>query len=134
MIMQLSSLSIQDIIAFGLKHEKARVEAASYNIAIANVALPNKNAASVLQVKTHPTFLNDIKNNVYLDTVSNYQTKSSYEPSHPLADSSGMVFYPEINTATEMATLVSASRAYDANIRIFNSIKDMTAKAYEIGK
>lgn len=33
-----------------------------------------------------------------------------------------------------MATLVSASRAYDANIRIFNTIKDMTTKAYEIGK
>ena len=76
MIMQLSSLSIQDIIAFGLKHEKARVEAASYNIAIANVALPNKNAASVLQVKTHPTFLNDIKNNVYLDSITDYKTKS----------------------------------------------------------
>ena len=132
--MQLSNLSIQDVIAFGLKHEKARVEAASYNIAIANVALPNKNSASVLQVKTHPTFLNDIKNSIYLDTVSNYKTKSIYEPSHPLADNNGMVFYPEVNTATEMATLVSASRAYDANIRIFNSIKDMTAKAYEIGK
>lgn len=132
--MQLSNLSIQDVIAFGLKHEKARVEAASYNIAIANVALPNKDSASVLQVKTHPTFLNDIKNSVYLDAVSNYKTKSTYEPSHPLADNNGMVFYPEVNTATEMATLVSASRAYDANIRIFNSIKDMTAKAYEIGK
>lgn len=132
--MQLSNLSIQDVIAFGLKHEKARVEAASYNIAIANVALPNKNVTSVLQVKTHPTFLNDIKNNVYLDSITDYKTKSIYEPGHPLADSSGMVLYPEINTATEMATLVSASRAYDANIRIFNSIKDMTAKAYEIGK
>lgn len=132
--MQLSNLSIQDVIAFGLKYEKARVEASSYNIAIANVALPNKNVTSVLQVKTHPTFLNDIKNNVYLDSITDYKTKSIYEPGHPLADSSGMVLYPEINTATEMATLVSASRAYDANIRIFNSIKDMTAKAYEIGK
>ncbi|MHA3061124.1 flagellar basal body rod protein FlgC [Acinetobacter sp. ANC 4636] len=132
--MQLSNLSIQDVIAFGLKYEKARVEAASYNIAIANVALPNKNTAAVLQVKTHPTFLNDVKNSIYLDTVSNSKTKSVYEPSHPLADSNGMVFYPAVNTATEMATLVSASRAYDANIRIFNSIKDMTAKAYEIGK
>lgn len=132
--MQLSNLSIQDVIAFGLKHEKARLEAASYNIAIANVALPNKNAAAILQVKTHPTFLNDIKNSIYLDTVSNYKTKSIYEPNHPLADNNGIVFYPEVNTATEMATLVSASRAYDANIRIFNSIKDMTAKAYEIGK
>lgn len=133
--MQLSTnVSIQDVIAFGLKYEKARVEAASYNIAIANVALPNRDASSVLQVRTHPNFLNDIKNNVYLDNVDNYKTRGAYEPNHPLADNKGMVFYPEINTATEMATLVSASRAYDANIRIFNSIKDMTAKAYEIGK
>lgn len=133
--MQLSvNMSIQDVIAFGLKYEKARVEAASYNIAIANVALPHKDASSVVQVKTNFNFLNDIKNNVYLDNAVNSKTRSAYEPNHPLADNRGMVLYPEINTATEMATLVSASRAYDANIRIFNSIKDMTTKAYEIGK
>ncbi|MDR7016418.1 flagellar basal body rod C-terminal domain-containing protein [Acinetobacter sp. 3657] len=132
--MQFANLSVQDVISFGLRHEKARVEAASYNIAIANVALPNKNTASVLQVKTHANFLSDIKNSVYLNNVSDYKTKSVYEPGHPLADIRGMVIYPEIDTATEMATLVSASRAYDANVRIFNSIKDMTAKAYEIGK
>lgn len=133
--MQLSSnLSIQDIVSFGLKHEKARVEAASYNIAIANVALPNKNANSVLHVKTNLSFLNDLQNSIHIESTPDANTKSVYEPNHPLADKRGMVFYPEVNTATEMATLVSASRAYDANIRIFNTIKDMTTKAYEIGK
>ncbi|ENX48358.1 MULTISPECIES: flagellar basal body rod C-terminal domain-containing protein [Acinetobacter] len=129
-----SNLSIQDIVSFGLKHEKARVEAASYNMAIANVALPNKKANSVLHVKTNLSFLNDIQNSIHIESIPNANTKSVYEPSHPLADKMGMVFYPEVNTATEMATLVSASRAYDANIRIFNTIKDMTTKAYEIGK
>jgi len=129
-----SNLSIQDIVSFGLKHEKARVEAASYNMAIANVALPNKNANSVLHVKTNLSFLNDIQNSIHIESIPNTNTKSVYEPNHPLADKMGMVFYPEVNTATEMATLVSASRAYDANIRIFNTIKDMTTKAYEIGK
>jgi len=129
-----SNLSIQDIVSFGLKHEKARVEAASYNMAIANVALPNKNANSVLHVKTNLSFLNDIQNSIHIESIPNVNNKSVYEPGHPLADKMGMVFYPEVNTATEMATLVSASRAYDANIRIFNTIKDMTTKAYEIGK
>lgn len=133
--MQLSSnLSIQDIVSFGLRHEKARVEAASYNIAMANVALPNKNANSLLHVKTNLSFLNDIQNSIQVENIQGAKTKSVYEPNHPLADKNGMVFYPEVNTATEMATLVSASRAYDANIRIFNAIKDMTTKAYEIGK
>jgi flagellar basal-body rod protein FlgC len=132
--MQLSDMSVQDIVAFGLKYEKARVEAASYNIAMANVAVPNKQSASMAQVTTPASFLDVVRNNVALSKTQDIKTRTAYEPNHPLADSRGMVVYPQVDTATEMATLVSANRAYEANIRVFNSIKDMTAKAYEIGK
>ncbi|MEA1917208.1 MAG: flagellar basal body rod protein FlgC [Campylobacterota bacterium] len=52
-----------------------------------------------------------------------------YEPSHPDADSKGYVAYPNINPVVEMADLVEATRAYQANVAAFQSSKEMAAKA-----
>ena len=38
------------------------------------------------------------------------------EPGHPDADANGMVAYPNVNTVMEMADLITALRAYEANI------------------
>ena len=46
----------------------------------------------------------------------------------------GMERYPKLDAAREMATMVSATRAYEANIRAYNSLRAMTLKAFEIGK
>lgn len=48
-----------------------------------------------------------------------------YEPSHPDADSNGYVAYPNINPVIEMADLVEATRAYQANVAAFESAKNM---------
>lgn len=56
-----------------------------------------------------------------------------YEPSHPDADSKGFVSYPGINTVHEMVTMISATRAYEANVAALNAAKVMALKALEIG-
>ena len=55
-----------------------------------------------------------------------------YEPSHPDANADGFVEYPNVNVAVEMINLVSAQRAYDANIAVFASDRRMKQKALEI--
>ena len=131
--MQINDVSIQDLISFGLRYEKARAESASYKISVSNVAISSSDLKNIKEYSSKEYFLNSIIGQN--SAISNkFETKKVYEPNHPLADSKGMVVYPKIDTATEMATLISANRAYEANIRIFNTIKDMTAKAYEIGK
>lgn len=58
-----------------------------------------------------------------------------YEPSHPLADpNTGYVAYPNINVANEMVSMISATRAYEANVTALNAAKDMALKALEIGR
>jgi flagellar basal-body rod protein FlgC len=56
-----------------------------------------------------------------------------YEPSHPDADSKGFVAYPGVNTVNEMVNLISATRAYEANVAALNAAKVMALKALEIG-
>ena len=58
--------------------------------------------------------------------------KKIYEPNHPDADEEGFVTYPEINVVTEMLELISASRAYEANITVMNATKNLAKRSLEI--
>lgn len=60
--------------------------------------------------------------------------KRMYEPGHPDADENGYVLMPNIDIATEMANMISSTRAYEANITALNGTKGMALKALEIGK
>lgn len=55
-----------------------------------------------------------------------------YDPSHPQADAAGYVAYPDINMVEEMVNLISAGRAYEANITAFNMSKDMYQAALDM--
>ncbi len=57
-----------------------------------------------------------------------------YDPSHPDADENGYVFYPNVNTVTEMTNLIDATRAYEANTTAFNASKSMVQAALKIGE
>ncbi len=52
-----------------------------------------------------------------------------YDPSHPDANSEGYVAYPNVNPVVEMADLIEATRAYQANVSAFQSAKNMATNA-----
>jgi flagellar basal-body rod protein FlgC len=52
---------------------------------------------------------------------------------HPYADSHGYVRYAGVDTAAEMVTMMSAIRAYEANVAAMNTTRQMVLKALEIG-
>lgn len=60
--------------------------------------------------------------------------KMVYEPDHPDANEQGYVEYPNINVVAEMTDMISATRAYEANITATQAIKNMAVKALEIGR
>ena len=55
-----------------------------------------------------------------------------YEPNHPDANEQGYVAYPNINPVVEMADLVEATRAYQANVAAIQSAKSMATSAIEM--
>ncbi len=58
-----------------------------------------------------------------------------YDPAHPDADpQTGMVAYPNVDIATEMTDLLSATRAYEANVTVFNAAKQMAQKSLDLGR
>lgn len=60
--------------------------------------------------------------------------KLVYNPTHPDADENGYVHMPNVDVAKEMVDMISASRAYEANVTAINATKAMFVKALEIGK
>lgn len=61
--------------------------------------------------------------------------KRVYNPGHPDADpATGYVLMPNIEPVIEMVDLMTATRAYEANINALNSAKQMQQKALEIGR
>lgn len=57
-----------------------------------------------------------------------------FEPEHPDADAAGYVAYPNINIVQEMVDMITATRAYEANVTALNASKSMFLKALEIGR
>jgi flagellar basal-body rod protein FlgC len=57
-----------------------------------------------------------------------------YEPSHPDADKNGFVALPNVDSAEEMVDMVSAARAYQANLTAIGLIRDMVQKALDLGR
>jgi flagellar basal-body rod protein FlgC len=59
--------------------------------------------------------------------------KVVYDPSNPDAVN-GYVQMPNVDIATEMVDMVSAARAYEANVTAFDASKQMAAAAISLGK
>ena len=58
--------------------------------------------------------------------------KQVYDPSHPDADANGYVQMPNVDSVAEMVDLISAQRAYEANVTAMQAAKQMFSKTLEL--
>ena len=56
------------------------------------------------------------------------------DPSHPHANGDGYVEMPNVNPTKEMADLITAMRAYDANLRVQQSFVQMAERALRLAQ
>jgi len=57
-----------------------------------------------------------------------------YDPNHPDADGQGYVAMPNVNVVEEMADMINATRAYEANVTAVQAAKSMAMKTLDIGR
>ncbi|EHL30353.1 flagellar basal body rod protein FlgC [Legionella drancourtii] len=132
---------IYAIASQGMNAEKLRVDVVANNIA--NQHSLQKADGSLFQasqvVTTAKSFaeLVDKPQEMGIDSVEvvpeNLPPSKVYQPGHPAADKQGYVNYPGVSTIDEMTTLLRASRAYEANIKIINSAHSLYLQALSIG-
>ena len=56
-----------------------------------------------------------------------------YDPGHALADAEGFVFGSNVNAIEEMANMISASRAYQNNVEVLNTSRDLLLRVLSLG-
>ncbi len=137
--------------ASGLTAERLRMDVISNNIANVNTTVtengtPFRRKMVTFQERTTTDFV--VPMNISSDdnretgngvrvvgiTEDNSPFKYVYDPSHPQANKDGYVEMPNINIVSEMTDMITATRAYEANVNIINSAKGMAQAALNIGK
>ncbi|AST58987.1 flagellar basal body rod protein FlgC [Thermoanaerobacterium thermosaccharolyticum] len=141
-----------DISATGLTAERLRMDVISQNIANVDTTRissggPYRRKLVVLKEIDNQNSFSDMLNTAkgiqavgngveVVSIVDDNKTPLNrvYDPGNPDADSTGYVNYPNVNIVSEMVDMISATRAYEANVTAVNSAKSMIEKALEIGK
>jgi flagellar basal-body rod protein FlgC len=57
-----------------------------------------------------------------------------FEPNNPQANKEGFVFMTDVNPIEEMTNMIATSKAYEANVQIMNTTKDLLMKSLELIK
>lgn len=122
-----------------LNAEKIRMDVVAQNIANAHTTKDVDGKAYQRRVVTFETMLNgdgSMSDGVKIGRIANDSRPGEkvFNPHHPHADKDGMVTMPNVNPAIEMVDLLSASRAYEANLAVARNARQMAAKALSIGK
>lgn len=141
------------VSAAGMSVERMRVDAAALNLAHANTLLP-ADGTGYQPVKVvaragpgaapEGPFARQVGQLLAGDLFglsmpqatlepADASPRQLYEPGNPFADEKGFVRYPGVDAAAEMVTLMSAMRAYEANVAAMNTSRTLALKAIDIG-
>ncbi len=60
--------------------------------------------------------------------------KQRYQPGHPDANAAGFVTLPNINPSEEVVDMLSAARAYQANLAAIGIVRDLFRRSLELSR
>ena len=60
--------------------------------------------------------------------------REQYSPGHPDADANGIIRMPNISPIEAMVNMITATRAYEANLASLKQGKDMTDRSIDLGR
>ncbi|MFP4156995.1 MAG: flagellar basal body rod protein FlgC [Opitutales bacterium] len=121
----------------GLDAQRQRLDAIFQNIANANTTRTPGGGPYQRQTVSFESLLNEKGGSkVAVESVSRDTSPGEvrYEPDHPHADENGNVEMPNVSMSREMVDMLSASRAYEANLAAMRTGRQMAQKTLEIGR
>ena len=142
----MSSFKIFDIAGSGLSAESVRLNTVASNLA--NADSVSGDPATVYKAR-HPIFQavqQQVQGAASLDAQSAAAVRVSgimesqaapqmrYDPGNPLANAQGNVYAPNVNVIEEMTDMISASRAYQDNVEVMNTSKDLMLATLKLGQ
>ena len=133
-----SLFSAMEISASGLSAQRIRMNVIARNIANAQTTHAPKGGPYRRKEVVFASILDDVGKEQGVRVMGTFTDPSPfnivYDPAHPDADPQGYVKMPNVNVILEMIDMISATRAYEANITAFKSAQNMALKALEIAR
>ena len=133
--------SIFDVAGSGLAAQSVRLNTTASNLA--NVQSLAGDPAQVYRAR-HPVFATQQR--PFADHLQAAQVEvlgvvesaapaiQRYQPGHPQADENGYVWATNVNAIEEMANMISASRAYQSNLEVINTSKELLLRTLSLGQ
>ena len=127
------------IAASGLTAQRLRMDVASSNIANADTtASPGGGPYRPEAVVFTPFELSGEPGAQGVSAAAIVQpgagSREVYDPSNPAADAQGMVTYPDVDVAAQMADLIGASRSFQLDATVASAAKQSGLDALDIGR
>jgi flagellar basal-body rod protein FlgC len=142
----MSSFKIFDIAGSGMSAQSVRLNTVASNLA--NADSISGDPSTVYKAR-HPIFQavqqqlqgassldNQIEAAVRVSGIMESQAapQMRYDPGNPLANAQGNVYAPNVNVIEEMTDMISASRAYQDNVEVMNTSKDLMLATLKLGQ
>ena len=134
----MSSFKIFDIAASGMMAQSTRLNTVASNLANAESVASSEEGAYKARRPVFQTILDENQNvkgvQVKAITEKNAPAQMLYEPGNPLADSKGYIYKSNVNPIEEMTDMISASRSYQNNIEVMNTVKQLMLNTLRLGQ
>ena len=142
----MSSFTLFDIAGAGMSAQSVRLNTVASNLA--NADSVSGDPATVYKAR-HPVFQavqqqllgasgfgaqSDASVRVSGIVESQAAPQMRYDPGNPLANAQGNVYAPNVNVIEEMTDMISASRAYQDNVEVMNTSKDLMLATLKLGQ
>jgi flagellar basal-body rod protein FlgC len=137
----MSSFKVFDIAGSGLSAQSVRLNTVASNLA--NADSVSGDPTKVYKAR-HPVFeavraaigARDGNAAVKVNGIVENTAPPSqrYEPGNPLANAEGYVYAPNVNVVEEMVDMISASRAYQNNVEVLNTSKELLLATLRLGQ
>ena len=127
-----------DIPASALVAQRARMETIAANISSSDVsgneAAGNPPYRRRFVVLAAGTAQDPSQPGVHVQSIGLDQSpfRKVYDPGHKDADADGYVEYPNVEPTIEMVNMIEASRAYEANVTMMDSMKSMITSSLRL--
>ncbi|MBL8819063.1 MAG: flagellar basal body rod protein FlgC [Planctomyces sp.] len=134
-------LSGMNISASGLAGERTRMDVVANNIANAHSTSTPEGGPYQRQQVSFAAVMDRYQAGGTTETNSlrgvrvsgiqsdNQPPRMVYQPGHPDANAEGFVAYPDVTVASEMVDLMTASRAYEANLKSLETFRQLAEQA-----
>jgi len=138
----MSLFSIFDTAGSALDAQSLRLNLVSSNLANADSVSSSTDKTYRARLPVFETVLRDAHGHrretpgvrVRAVVESQAPLRKEYHPEHPAADKDGYIYLPNVNTVEQMADMISASRAFQGDVELINTSKQMLLRTLALGR